>query len=361
MSANETLIPLTARAFCLGLLALIAMLLAPVAALARAPEYSLSIVEGESTLPEFQIAGTSARVEPRAPAVISIIRGGIVVAQSTGTEYVGMSQVPQAGDLLTLQSPPGNVVGSVIYDGLPSIDPTVCAGSASFSGQRSGAEPVSGGYYSLALRTDPYGHTSEHETNSGQAQVTALAGPAYAGNFLAPLSLGQTVQATESLETPLAGGAVFSYSSENDRPVGSCPAPPVIAPPPPPPALAGTIFKLSRTTVRRLLKSGWTTQVSINQPGIVVEDLYLQGGKLPAFASTTKSSHRKRKPAALLLARGSTSVKVPGRVSVLLRATAKGRRRLKRTAKVKAVLVTTLISTSGAKLNLGHRSVTLRP
>jgi hypothetical protein len=347
---------------CLASLALAAMLLAPMAAVARTPEYSLSIVEGESTLPEFQIAGTSARVEPRAPAVISIIRGGIVVAQSTGTEYMGTSQVPQVGDQVTLQSPPGNVVGSVIYDGLPSIDPTVCAGSASFSGQRSGAEPVSGGYYSLTLHTDPYGHTSERETNSGQAQVTSLAGPAYAGNFLTPLSLGQTVQATESLETPLAGGAIFTYSSENDRPVGACPLPPVIVPPPPPPALQGLISRLPRITIRKLLKSGWPTQVSINQPGTVIEGLYLQGGRLPAHASSTKKkSTPKRKPAALLLARGSTSTPVAGKVNVLLRATAKGRRRIKHASKVKAVLITTLVSSSGAKLNLGHRSVTLRP
>jgi hypothetical protein len=351
----------------LGLLALQA---APAGANSHnheAPEYSLSIVEGESTLPEYEIVSTSGSVHPSAPVAISIVRNGIVVAAHSGSEGgVWLSQVPQVGDVVNLESPVGTVVGSVVYDGLPSIDPTVCAGSTNFSGQRSGGETVEGGYYSLEVHTDHYGNTSLRRTSSGNAQVTVLSGSAFGGSFLTPLSIGQTVWASESLQTPLAGGATFTYSSENARPVGGCPAPPAApAPPPPPPALFGSIAKLVRTTIHHLLLSGWVTQVSINQPGTVVEDLYQQEGTLPAIAASAgrhgkkRKGHERRLPPALLLARGVASAQSAGTVSVTLHPTLTGRRRLKHLSSVKAVLITTLHSNSGAKLTLERRSLVL--
>ncbi len=346
------------------LLALGALLAFAVAASANSghsgPEYSLSIVEGESTQPEYSIAHTSASVHPSASVAVSIVRGGIVIARSTGEEGVWLSQVPQVGDVVTMESPIGSVVGSVVYDGLPSIDPTVCAGSANFSGQRSGGLTVEGGYYSLTLHTDPYGHTSLHQTSSGQAQVTVLSGPAFAGAFLAPLSFGQTVWATESLQTPLAGNATFTYSSENDRPVGACPAPPPApAPPPPPPALQGRLAKfLHSLTLHRLLVLGLVNQVTINQPGTVIQDLYQVGGVVPNLASIARRRHRSLPPA-VLLAAGSVKAGGAGTVSVTLHPTSVGRRRLRHAKHVKAVLITTLRSGGGATLTLERHSVTL--
>jgi hypothetical protein len=319
------------------------------------PEYSLSIVEGESTLPERQIVEVSASVHPRAEVVLSIIRNGIVVAKSSGMEGAWMSQVPQVGDVVSMESPLGAIVGSTVYDGLPSIDPTVCAGSASFSGQHTASQEVEGGYYSLVA------HRSYIAKRvGGRAQITALTSSAYAGYFLAPVAIGQTVWASESSRTPLAGGAVFAYSSENDRPVAACPVP-ILAPfvAPAPPALAGSIFKLPRIKIRKLLKSGWRSQVSINQPGTVTQDLYLKGGTLPAYASSTKHKRHARKPAAVLLAHGSSSAASAGKVSVLIKVTAQGARRLRHATSVQAVLLTTLRSRSGAKLTLGRRSVSL--
>src|SRR5271166_2449343 len=87
---------------CLALLALDAgvPLVVPAAASAtHAPEYSLGIVEGETTLPEYSIAHTSGRAPPGASVAVAIIRGGVVVARSTDTEGAWMSQVPQVGDL----------------------------------------------------------------------------------------------------------------------------------------------------------------------------------------------------------------------------------------------------------------------
>jgi hypothetical protein len=328
------------------------------------PKYSLSITEGETTQPEHSIIVTSGSVHPSASVAVSIIRGGIEVSRSSGEEYVGMASIPAPGDVVNLESPTGpngypggKIVGSFVYDGLPSIDPTVCAGSANFSGQRSTGQTVQGGYFSdLAL---PY-HRFERK-NSGQAQITLLSGSAFGGSFLTPLALGETVWASESLETPLEGGAVFTYESENVRPVGACPAsPPPPPPPPPPPALQGSVFKLVRTSIQKFLKSGLLDEVTINQPGTVVQDLYLQDGKLPAFASSNKGKHHAHKPPpAQLVARGSTAATSAGTVSVLIRVTAKGRRLLRHRSQVRLVLVTTLRSNTGAKLNLARRSVTL--
>jgi hypothetical protein len=347
------------RAVCLILLVLGACLVPAAAVMATPanPEYFLSVVEGETTRPEEPITSTSASVRHTRDVTVSIVRGGIVVARSSGNEGAYLSQVPQVGDVVTLESPLGVLIGAVAYDGLPSLDPTVCAGSVSFSGQRSTGETVEGGAYSFGSHTDPYGHTNFFRTGAAQAQVTVLSGPAFAGNFLAPLGIGQTVWASESLQTPLAGGSTFTYSSETDRPVAGCPPAPIAAPAPPPP-LQGSILRLLRTTIAKLLKSGWNSQVTINQPGTVIQDLYLQGGTLPAFAAKAKSKHHPRKPPALLLARGSAGSAAGGRVTVHLKVTAKGRKRLKHATSVKAVLVTTLVGKSG-KLSLGHHTVTL--
>jgi hypothetical protein len=357
------------RASCAGLLALGVSGAVPGAAMAwgepKVPEYRISVVEGVTTHPENSILSTSGSVAiPHAKEVqvrLRIEHNGLTVAESTeegdGPEQgVELSQVPQVGDYVYLESPIGNVVGSVKYDGLPSMDPTVCAGSANFSGQRSENEEVEGGFFTLDV------HPSYvRERAGGSAQITSLSGSSFAGNFLVPLQLGETVRAVEHLTTPLAGGATFTYSSENDRPVGACPAPPAPPPPPPPPpALHGSIFKLLATTIHKLLKSGWTDEVTINQAGTVTQDLYQLGGAIPASASAHKKSHgHKRKPPALLLARGSASAVTAGTVKVTLRATAKGRHVLGHRHSVRAKLVTTLKTGSGAKLNLPTRTVTL--
>jgi hypothetical protein len=360
--AGRLLVPGFARSASLTLLLALGALLVPAAQAgansSHETEYALSIVEGESTMPEDSILHTSGWVHPGAQVEVSIVRGGVTVARESGHEGVWLSQVPQVGDVVTLESPAGHEIGSVVYDGLPSIDPTVCAGSANFSGQRSSGQTVEGGFYGFTA-PDHYGNV--HRTSLGTAQVTSLVGAGYSGSFLAPLAIGETVWATEELKTPLAGNATFTYSSENDRPVGACPPPPPApAPPPPPPALQGSIFKLLRTTIHKLLVSGWTSEVTINQPGTVVEDLYQQGGTLPAFAARVGGKrHARKKPPALLLAHGSASAKTPGTVSVVLHATPQGWRKLKHATRVKAVLITTLHASSGQTLTLERRSLSL--
>jgi hypothetical protein len=354
MSTSDDPVPgprRTRRTIALAALAAVSScILSASASASSPPRYSLSVVEGETTQPENVIAHTSANANHSAEVVVSIIRGGITVYRDSGSGGAYLSQVPQVGDVVTLESPSEHLIGSQVYDGLPSVDPAVCAGSANFSGTRSAGQTVEGGYFSVSSR--PY----FQRTNVGQAQVTSLSGASFGGDFLTTLALGETVFASESLETALGGGAVFTYSSENDRPVGACPAPPP-PPPPPSPVLQGSILKLSHTTIRALLKSGWRDVVGINLPGTVTQDLYLVGGTLPAYAAGRHHTHKK--PPALLLARATATAKTAGTVTLLLRLTKRGRAKLRSAKSAHVVLLTTLRSASGAKLVLERRSVTL--
>lgn len=326
----------------------------------KAPEYSIKVVEGETTVPEDSILATSGEVRlphnQQVKTTLRLVHNGLTVAQDTEEKgYTQFSQVPQVGDVVYLEAPAGNVVGAVTYDGLPSLEPTVCAGSTSFSGQRSANEEVEGSFYTLFVYPT---YVAPHF--GGSAQIASLSGSSFTGDFLTPLALGETVRAIEHVTNSLPGGATFTYTSENDRPVGACPVPPAPPPPPPVPALQGSIFKFARTTIAKLLKAGWLDQVTINQPGKVTQDLYELGGTVPAYASSHRKAHgHKHKPPALLLARGSASIASAGNVSVLLRVTRKGRRTLRHSHRVRAELITTLLANTGAKLNLPSRTVTL--
>jgi len=351
-----------ARRACLALVA-ISALLSPAAAWANAhgPQYTLKIASGETVLPEYdQIASTSGNVQPEKQTVaVSIIRGGTTVYRDVNHGGAWLSQVPQVGDVVTLESPVGTTIGSVVYDGLPTIDPTVCGGSTNFSGANSAGFTIEGFYDSKTLDYNKYGQvTGWHQTAYGEPQVKSLTGTTFGGSFLAPLALGEDVGAVESLKTSLPGEATYTYTSETERPVGACPPPPPPPyKPPPPPVLQGTLLKLGRASIRLLLKSGWSDQVGINQPGTVTQDLYLQNGALPASASRVR--HHRHIPPAMLLARGTASAKVAGTVTVTLHLTARGRARLRSAHKLQATLLTSLQSASGAKLSLPRRSLSL--
>jgi hypothetical protein len=351
-----------------SVLALVGAGVAPASALASAhgPRYSLKIAEGETTLPEYEHPDwVSAGIEnSKAEVVLEIIHGGLVAGQDSGKNGEGawVSPGPQLGDEVLFESPSGTPIARFAYDGLPTLDPTVCAGSTNFSGQNSSGDVVEGFYVTNVLETPYHQSTRPVQKAFGEAQVKSLSGTTFGGDFLKPLELGEDVGAIESLKTALAGEATYTYTSENVRPVGGCPPPPPPPyVPPPPPVLQGSILKLVHVTIHKLLKSGWLTLVDINQPGTVTEDLYAQGGTLPAYASSVSKGRKHHKPPpALLLARGTGSATAAGTVDVVLRATSKGRSKLKHDRRrVKAVLITTLHSASGAKLTLSRRIVTL--
>jgi len=324
----------------------------------KGPRYSLRISSGETTFPEWeQVGSTSGSVEPSTSVAVSIIRGGVTVYKDVGSGGAWLSQVPQVGDVVRLEAPVGTVIGQIVYDGLPVIDPTVCAGSTNFSGSNSLGEVVEGYFVNKVLRYNNYGvAVGTHQVGFGEAQVKTLSGTTFGGSFLQPLAAGEDVGAIETLKTPLAGEATYTYTSETERPVGPCPAPPPVYQPPPAPALQGTLGKLLRASIHALLKSGLHDTVTINQPGTVVQGLYGKGGTMPAFASATR--HHKPPPA-VLLARGAASAKAAGKVSVVLHVTRRGRQKLRSAHKVTAVLITTLRSTGGATLNLQRHTLTL--
>ena len=343
-------------AFALAALLAWAVSAAPASADKSAPEYSLSVVEGADTQPEDSIEHVSAGVNSQAEVAVSITHNGLVVDKQSGKGGTWLSQVPQVGDVVTFESQ--GFTTAVTYDGLPSLEPTVCAGSTNFSGQRTLGYTVEGGYYTVVPHPRYFARR-----NGGLAQVQVLTGSSFGGDFLSPLVSGETVYAVESLTSPLAGGATFTYSSENDRPVGGCPPPPPPPPPPTPLALAGAFSKFTKISIAKLLRSGWSTHVTINQPGKVVEDLYQHNGVLPAFAATSKTTSKHGRPhkerRALLLARGTATANAAGTVTITIHPTSVGRRLLKHAHSVKVVLITTLTAKSGAKLALARHFLTL--
>ncbi len=101
--------------------------------------------------------------------------------------------------------------------------------------------------------------------------------------------------------------------------------------------------------------------MTINQPGTIVEDLYLHAGSYRRLRRQANISGSRKEPQALLLARGTATAKAAGTVTVTMHLTSAGRRLLKHAHSVKVVLITTLTASSGAKLALERHSLTLAP
>ena len=173
--------------------------------------FVLEVVEGENTVPEFgSVAKTVARTEgsdPQPQVAVSIVKNGITVYKEEGQGWASVPQVPQAGETVVLESPVGHVVGSAVYDGMPTIDPSTCVGSTTFEGENTSGFTVEGSYVIDSLVT-PYKKSTElAQSGFQQAQVKSLTGTSFGGSFLRPIPAGATVTAEESLKTPLGGEA----------------------------------------------------------------------------------------------------------------------------------------------------------
>ncbi len=355
------------RARWLALLAVPALALVAFPASARAwsSGYELRIKEGESTLPEHEAVAATSATDPegsRTEVVLSIVRAGTTVYRAIGEGGAWLQQVPQLGETVDFESPAGTPIASVVYDGKPTLASSVCAGSSEFSGEDSGGDTVEGFYSRYQLRRDPYGRVNGTErTQFGQAQVKTLSGSSFGGNFLQALELGQDVTAVESIETLLGNGSTYTYTSEFERPVGGCPPPPpppYVPPPAPAPLLKGAL-RLGATTIAKLLRFGWHDEVTINQPGTIVQDLYLQDGALPAEAEAASRRHRSKAPRAILVAFGSARTSTAASVSVALRLTKDGRESLRSMKGAHVVLLTTLHASSGTTTTLARRTIWL--
>jgi hypothetical protein len=321
------------------------------------PQYTLEVTEGENTIPQYEsVAQTVAKVEPNASVAVAIVRNGVTVYANEGWGWASVPQVPQPGDTVVLESPAGHVIDSDVYDGMPTIDPSTCVGSTNFEGDNTSGFTVEGSYVTITVVS-----ARDHKwtrSGFGQAQVKTLTGTSFGGNFLAPIAPGATAMVTESLKSALPEEATYTYVSERVEPANAtCPAPP--APPAPAPLvtpLQGALVALGHSKIKLVLKSGYRDSVSVNQAGTITQDLYLRGGKLPATAA---SHHKKKTPPAMLLARGTAKVSASGTVSVVLKLTTAGRRKLKSTGSLNAILLTTLRTANGQVATLAPKSLTL--
>ena len=197
-------------------------------------------------------AGASNRTL-RSPS--SIIRGGTTVVQRHRRKVArGSRRYRRWAIVVTLESPVGTRSGSIVYDGLPSIDPTVCVG-----------------LHELLRRE----HVRLHGRRRSSTRRVAEARPlrAFTGGIRpARRSAGENAVGHDLRRhlPPPAGArrdrrrdrvaqnasrrrSDLHVHQRNDRPVGACPAPP--PPPPPPPALQGVIVKLVHSTIHKLLNS----------------------------------------------------------------------------------------------------------
>ncbi len=200
------------RTSCLALLILgIAAAAAPVPAAAwseepTAPEYSLSIVEGETTLP--------GRTDRSPPAATSEPRAEVVAEdhsttarswqQGTGSNGdVWLSQVPQVGDVVDARNAvrtPGRL-GRLRRpaldgpDGLRRLDELLRT-----------ALPGNGSRRRAPTRWCPTPTATRRARPGGEAQVTALSGQSFARQLPDAPGVRQTVQAVERCKRPSPAG-----------------------------------------------------------------------------------------------------------------------------------------------------------
>ena len=179
----------------------------------KAPEYSLSVVEGADTQPEDSIEHVSASVNSKAEVSVSLTHNGLVVEQDTGEGGAWLSQVPQVGDMVTFESQ--GFTTAVTYDGLPSLESTVCAGSNNFSGQRTAR--LHRRRWLLHGRAPP--QILRHGATDALGADQVLSGSSFGGRLSHPLVSGETVYAVESLTSPLAGRSDL-HLLQRERPPG---------------------------------------------------------------------------------------------------------------------------------------------
>jgi hypothetical protein len=302
-------------------------------------------------------------------AAVSIVHNGAVAATQSGPGDAYLTAAPVIGDTVRIEQPPGNPIDSIVYN--LSVDPSTCIGAKTISGQRSdpGAQVFA---YAFVPSEGGFGTYT-------QAQITTLSGSTYAGTFSRALTSSDVVSVGETASFTRAYG-YFEYDESLKTAVGACPQPPppanvsgpaavVGAGPPPPPAKVsgpagprpptGSISVNARRALRSFFHKGLTMVVSVDQPGKVVENMFLANGKLPGKASTVGSAKSKRKHGATLIGRGSSKVAKAGAVKVTVRPT-RAAKRLRRKRALKVQLLTTLSNLAGQTTTLPPKRVTLK-
>jgi hypothetical protein len=268
------------------------------------------------------------------PLSLSVSHGGGRATAPAGSgSLADVSSPLAAGDVITIGC--GGRVVSFAYDALPSIGPAACAGSRTINGGLS-----VGGMLILAVARPgnnvPY-------TRASQVATTIPAAGSYAGRFPRPLLATDVVRVDEFVRGAI-NGLLVDYYSIQERVAGACAT--AAAP-------RGSVALVHRRPLLpEFLHRGLATRVSDDQPGTVVENLYLDdGAPLPAHAA-----RRTRKPTPI--GRGSATITKAGKVTLTVRPNASGRR-LSPSHSVRALLLTTLRNRAGASRTLAVKRITL--
>jgi hypothetical protein len=317
----------------------------------------LTLALGTVLLAPLMVAGpTSASVQQRLRIVV-VNRAGsshVHVAAAPACTPLSLS-VTHAGSQVAAPGPSGSVVdlaapvaagdqiavacgGKMVtftYDGLPSIGPSACGGSQAIDGTVS-----PGSYLILALARPgidvPY-------TRASQVATLSSHGPSYRGTFARPILATDVLRADEALQG-FVNGIYVAYFAITERTAGVCST---SSPP------SGSVrLAHHRHLLRELLHGGLVTLVTDNQAGTVIENLYLDNGaRLPAQATRT--------PGPILIGRASVALGKPGRVTLKLRPTKAGKRRLKGKRSVKVVLIATARNGAGGSRTFAAQHLTL--
>jgi hypothetical protein len=302
---------------------------------------------------------------------LDVVRDGVTVATQTGQSYVAVTPfVPQAGDEIALTDLTTSERRVVTVSGRPTLDASLCGAPAAFAGDRDDGAAVTVGA-SLS-----YGTGDPRNESLTLPQIFGL-GMRFAGSF--PRALGPdwavTAKQARAVDASLT---VFEAVS---RPVGDCPpaevpppapAPgPAPAPAPAPAPLAAPVKDLlppgarlalaaalrrPAAAYRALLRGRFAVRVSVTEPGLVRQTLYLDdGARLPA--ATAAARRAARRPA--VLGAGRAAAARPGDVEVTVKLSKNGRRALGRRRRVKVALVTVVTDAAGNARVLAPRRLTL--
>lgn len=276
---------------------------------------------------------------------VSVARAGNLIGTQTAPFEAVVEVAAQAGDGITVALG-GQQVLQTTFDGLPTFDASLCGVTSAFSGRWSGA--------SISVSaSDPYAYRVPGHSATGT--VTSGAGGAFAGTFDVPVQ-----PSWEALAVTNQTIGSVRWLSVYSRFVGTCPQagggsgpPPALTPndiTPPSGRLTGRVLAGG---LRALLAGRATTTVVVGEAGVTIDQgVFLDnGGKLPAHIAATKR--------ATLVARAHAVSKHAGKVTLRLRPTAKARV-LRRRARARLAIVTTLRDKAGNVRRLPVRRVTLR-
>jgi hypothetical protein len=279
---------------------------------------------------------------------IEIVRGGTVIARSTGFfGNFGSLEVASLnpGDTINLLRS-GAVVGSTTFDGTPTINADACAGRSSFTGTRNAlARVTEAGAFTLGR--DPYFGGDDTRAIWSQDNPFTV-------TLDRPLGVGQVA----FVGTRFTSGSVTVFSDRQVA-VAACPPPP--PPPPPPPTskvptdaqvLAAVKAALSQTgaKLRKL-----DTRTLAKRKSIALPFAFPEAGTAKLQLTT------KVKRKSTIVGTGSKAMGTAGTANVTVKLTKAGRLLLKRARSIKLTLKATFTpARAGAKPQSASTSVTLK-